>query len=110
MDKKANNKETISYRHGKCRKAKAEANRLEEEKKKEAKEEARRLADAERELLETPPLVINEVRSVEEEPSTSVCGPILKLFTTLDIKEEPISPITKQIFSSFEEITADIDA
>ena len=83
------NKNKISNLQKHCRDAEAEAKRLEEEKKKGAEEEAQRNADAERELLETPPLVIDNVQSVAEEPSTStILGPILELVSNLDIKEE----------------------
>ena len=88
-----------------------EAKRLEEEKKKEVEEEAQRLREAERELLQTPSnLVIEEVESVTEEPSMSACGQILELVTHMDIKEEPFSPITKETFTSFDEISGNNSA
>ena len=109
------NKERLSYLHKQSREAEQEAKKLEEAKEKaEAEEktkEAQRLREAERELLQTPPpLVINTVETVEEEPSTSACGQILELVTHMDIKEEPILPITKESFASFEETTRNTSA
>ena len=112
LTKKADeNKNKIMDLHRQCREAEVEAKRLEEEKKKEAEEEAQRNADTERELLETPPLVIDDVQSVEKEPSTStILGPILELVSSLDIKKERLSPVLSESFRSFEEITAGLVA
>ena len=122
--KRAENKIKLGYLHKQSKEAEQEAKRLEEEKKREddrqkledekkkkqeEEEEAERIRQEERELLQTPPiLVIDHVESVTEEPSTSACGKILELVTHLDIKEEPVSPIEKESFASFEDITAAI--
>ena len=122
QQKRAENKIRIGYLHTQSKEAEQEAKRLEEAKrreeeqqkledakKKEAEEEAERIREAERELLQTPPpLVIDHVESVTEEPSTSAFGQILEAVTHMDIKEEPVSPIAKESFASFEEISANI--
>ena len=121
-EKRAENKIRLNYLHNQSKEAEQEAKRLEEAKrredekkkledakKKEAEEEAERICEAERELLQTPPnLVIDHVESVAEEPSTSAFGQILESVTHMDIKEEPVSPIEKESFASFEEISASI--
>ena len=129
QQKRAENQIRIGYLHNQSKEAEQEAKRLEEAKrqaeeakrhaeeqkkledarKKEAEEEAERIRQAERELLQTPPpLVIDHVESVSEEPSTSAFGQILEAVTHMDIKEEPVSPIAKESFASFDEISANI--
>ena len=99
------NKNKLTNLYRECREAEEEVKQIEEE--------ARRITEAERELLATPPPLIIDVESVQlEEPSTSmVCGPILELVSTIDIKEERLSPVnTSESFKSFEEVTASLFA
>ena len=61
----------------------------------------------------TPPVLIIDIQSVQpEDPLTSTfCGPIIELVSTIDIKEERLSPVnTSKSFKSFEEIMASLIA
>ena len=57
--------------------------------------------------MNPPPLIIDVGTIQPEEPTSTVCGPILELVSQIDMKEERLSPVnTSKSFRSFEEITA----